>query len=275
MILNHFIQLIRAEKNGIEVPKSKFDLQKNSLLHKWSQVSNILSVISSHEPSTSDRLRKLICECNEISELADSPPIFQFLQEQLQLMLYSAHGRPYSKHVLILAAELICIFPAAYRFLRNSNTLLLPNEKLVRELMNKSYQDNNLRTLLERLEPQHEEDRKRPIRLTKLTDMDAEVLSTEFLDKLDRGGLSMPTLASVNFVHCAMCMHNALPEPRKNCGKYFRRLLSLIDCPIAKITKAGLTLSNTLFKGFVLNSSDSESSLGCLKRKGKLSTEKQ
>ena len=30
----------------------------------------------------------------------------------------------------------------------------MPNEKLVRELMNKSYQDNNLRTLLERLEPQ-------------------------------------------------------------------------------------------------------------------------
>ena len=49
-----FIQLIRAEKNGIEVPKSKFDLQKNSLLHKWSQVSNILSVINSHEPSTSE-----------------------------------------------------------------------------------------------------------------------------------------------------------------------------------------------------------------------------
>ena len=108
-----------------------------------------------------------------------------------------------------------------------------------------------------------------------LHDMDAEVLSTEFLDELDRGGLSMPTLASVNFVHCAMFLHNALPEPRKNCGKYFRRLLSLIDCPIAKITKACLTLSNTLFKGFVLNSSDRESSLGCLRRKEKLSTEKQ
>ena len=112
-----------------------------------------------------------------------------------------------------------------------------------------------------------------------LRDMDAEVLSTEFLDELDRGGggggLAMPTLASVNFVHCAMFLHNALPEPRKNCGNYFRRLLSLIDCPIAKITEACLTLSNTLFKGFVLNSSDSESSLGCLRRKEKLSSEKQ
>ena len=128
-----YFQLVRAEKNEIEVPKSKFNLQKNSLLYKWSQVSNILSVISNYEPSPSNRLRKFISECNGISELADSL-IFQFLLEQLQLMLYSAHGQRYSKHVLILAVELICISPAAYRFVRNSNTLILPNKMLIREL---------------------------------------------------------------------------------------------------------------------------------------------
>ena len=29
-----FLQLVSAEKNGIEVPKTLFNLQKNSLLHK-------------------------------------------------------------------------------------------------------------------------------------------------------------------------------------------------------------------------------------------------
>ena len=69
-------------------------------------------------------------------------------------MTYSLHGRRYSRYVLILAAELICISPAAYRFLRNSKTLILPNEKLIRELLNKSLQNNNLQILLEKIEPQ-------------------------------------------------------------------------------------------------------------------------
>ena len=33
-----FLQLFKAEKHGMDVPKYKFDLQKNSLLHKWTQV---------------------------------------------------------------------------------------------------------------------------------------------------------------------------------------------------------------------------------------------
>ena len=61
-----FFQLIRAEQNGIDVAKSIFELEKNSLLYKWSQVSNILSVMNKHEPEFSDRLRKLISKCNKI-----------------------------------------------------------------------------------------------------------------------------------------------------------------------------------------------------------------
>ena len=61
-----FFQLIRAEQNGTDVAKSIFELEKNSLLYKWSQVSNILSVMNKHEPEFSDRLRKLISKCNKI-----------------------------------------------------------------------------------------------------------------------------------------------------------------------------------------------------------------
>ena len=49
---------------------------------------------------------------------------------------------------------MICISPATYRFLGNSKTLILPNEKLIRELLSKSLQNNNLQILLEKIEPQ-------------------------------------------------------------------------------------------------------------------------
>ena len=49
-----FLLLIYGEKNEAEVPKSMFELQKISPLHKWSHVSNNLSVMNNNEPSTSD-----------------------------------------------------------------------------------------------------------------------------------------------------------------------------------------------------------------------------
>ena len=69
-------------------------------------------------------------------------------------MLTSSNGRRYSKHVLIFAAELICVSPAAYRLLPTSENLILPREKLVRELMNRSFQNNNLSKLFEKLKPE-------------------------------------------------------------------------------------------------------------------------
>ena len=84
----------------------------------------------------------------------------------------------------------------------------------------------------------------------------------------------MPTLSTLHFVYCGMKLHELLPEARRNCGKYFQRLLYFIDSPIAKNNKACATLKNTLYKGFVLNNSDQEKSLGCLCRKEKLADEK-
>ena len=43
-----FLNLFQAEKDGYPMPKSNFkNLQKNSLLHRWSQVDEILDEISS------------------------------------------------------------------------------------------------------------------------------------------------------------------------------------------------------------------------------------
>ena len=62
-----FLHLKRAEKNGIPIGKSIFELQKNSLLHKWSQVKNIIETLKCHEPSRTDRIKKLIKNCQELS----------------------------------------------------------------------------------------------------------------------------------------------------------------------------------------------------------------
>ena len=135
------------------MPKNKFELQKNNLFHKWSQLSDIISVLNCYCPLNTDYLSKAMKELNKIEELHDTPN-FQFILEQLELLLQQVNGRRYTKHIIILAAELLCISPAAYRMLRNSKAIILPREKFIRELMSKSYQDNNLAKLFETLKPQ-------------------------------------------------------------------------------------------------------------------------
>ena len=104
-----------------------------------------------------------------------------------------------------------------------------------------------------------------------LPQSDEEEISTESLDELNRGGLSVPTLSTVFFVHVAHQTHGALPPGKARCRNYLKRLYSNIDAPIANIADACLTLSNIILKAFVLNDSDRERELGCLRRKEKLS----
>ena len=139
-----FLQLHRAEKDGMHVPKTLLTYKKTMFC---------ILVMISHEASTQDHVNKVIKECKQINELTEVPS-FQFFQEQLQLMTTSPNGRRYSKHVLIFTAELICVSPAAYRLLRNSETIILPREKLVCDLMNKSFQNDNLENLFTELKPQ-------------------------------------------------------------------------------------------------------------------------
>ena len=98
-----------------------------------------------------------------------------------------------------------------------------------------------------------------------------EFVSSEFITELSRGGLSIPTLATVFFVHSAYILQNSLHDSKKNCRIYFRNCLSFIDAPLASRSEACQTLCNVLFKAYVLNSSDREATLGCLRRKEKLS----
>ena len=96
--------------------------------------------------------------------------------------------------------------------------------------------------------------------------------SCRFLEELNRGSLRVPTLNTVFFVHSAQYTYEHLDESRMSCISYFKRLISHIDAPMAAINGACRTLSNLVFKARAIAVSDRENTLGCLRRKEKLST---
>ena len=90
---------------------------------------------------------------HDLDTLKDSP-VYSFLLEQFQLLITNKYGRQYNKDVLILAAEILNISPAAYRMLRRSEAIILPSERLTRKLLSNSFQDNDFRQILEKLKPE-------------------------------------------------------------------------------------------------------------------------
>ena len=148
-----FLYLEQVEKYGYNVPKKLFDLQKNSLISRWSQIDNILSITQRFEPTNEDYLDRVNKLLDGMAELHDNPH-FQFIQDQFLLLLTKPNGRRFTKHTLVLAAELFCISPAAYRMLRNSGAICLPHENRVRELLSHTLDDTNLEKMLKELKPE-------------------------------------------------------------------------------------------------------------------------
>ena len=98
-----------------------------------------------------------------------------------------------------------------------------------------------------------------------------EEVPCEFISELSRGGLHLPTFTEVYFVHNTINLYNELDLNRKSCCKYFQKLLSFIDAPLAQNDKACKSLTNILFKAHALDVSDIEKQKGCLRRREKLS----
>ena len=104
-------EVVTQAKRNLYLVKSIFIQIVNG--KKYVGVS-VISVMISHEASTQDDVNKVIKECEQINELTGSQlSIFP----RTVTMTTSPNGRRYSKHVLIFAAELICVSPAAYRML--------------------------------------------------------------------------------------------------------------------------------------------------------------
>ena len=75
-------------------------------------------------------------------------------------------------------------------------------------------------------------------------------------------------MSTVFFVHNAYNLHD---KTKKRCRFHFAELLSFVDAPLASSNAACTTLANILLKAHVLNVSDKEKVVGCLRRQDKLS----
>ena len=84
---------------------------------------------------------------------------------------------------------------------------------------------------------------------------DHELLSSDFLDNLNRGSLTLPTLSTVHFVHTAYHIYTNL---KFRCNKSFAEVLSKLNAPIAGNKAACFSLANILMKAFVINNSNGE-----------------
>ena len=117
-------------------------IPKNSLIHRWSQLSDLIDSTIKFEATNEAIWKKasILLESLDISD--DDSSVMTFLLEQFHLMIRSKFGRRYNKHVLILAAEILNISPAAYKMLRRSRAIILPSERLIRKLLSNSFQDN-------------------------------------------------------------------------------------------------------------------------------------
>ena len=141
--ISFFLHLVDVEKDGIVVPKKKFSLQKNSLISKWTQINDILSVMGYHGFENNDYLKNVLESFDSMIDLHDSP-YFQFLRAQLQLLLCSPNARRFDKQILILAAELYSISSAAYKMLRRSGALALPCVTTMKKLLSRRFPGRKL-----------------------------------------------------------------------------------------------------------------------------------
>ena len=102
-------------------------------------------------------------------------------------------------------------------------------------------------------------------------DDDDNLTDSEFLTNLNRGGLTVPLISTVHFVHSA---YKLFVNCNLHCCRaHLSQALSRIDSAMSIIQGACVTLSNILLKSFVLDNSDKERQLGCLRRKEKLSSQ--
>ena len=108
-----FLFLNRVDKDGIEVSKRLFPLQKNSLFSKV-PVRYITDQVNAYEYTSKEILEHAIsqlCKMTEAHELAH----FTFLLSQLRLIFKPPDGRRFDTAAMIFAMQLHNISPSAYK----------------------------------------------------------------------------------------------------------------------------------------------------------------
>ena len=87
-----FLHLVTAEKEGRQIPKNNFSLQKNSLLSKWSQVDEVFLTTANYEICNEVYVKSALNSLDLMCDLRDSSH-FQFIRTQLRLLLLTPKAR--------------------------------------------------------------------------------------------------------------------------------------------------------------------------------------
>ena len=87
-------------------------------------------------------------------------------------------------------------------------------------------------------------------------EVEDDMASSEFIEEFNRGGLSVPTMATAFFVHSAIPLLAALTIPKNKCSSYFIEVLSLGDAPLAENLTARRILAILLLKAQINDASD-------------------
>ena len=95
-----------------------------------------------------------------------------------------------------------------------------------------------------------------------------DVISQNKMFPLQKNSL-LSKWSQVNDIIQTVTVLRRLLPVRARCYNFLKRLYACIDAPIATISDACLTMSNITLKAFVLNNSDCERELGCLRTKEK------
>lgn len=147
-----FLKLVVAESNGIEVSKQELGVARNSLIQKWTDLADVIKKLREYKLTDHDYSQKALEYLNSMENYLEEPT-FQFILEQLSLLFTHKNGRRYQKHVLVFAAELFSVSPAAFRLLKRSGMIIMPNEGMIRSLLSKAMCEENLRNLFIKLNP--------------------------------------------------------------------------------------------------------------------------
>ena len=78
---------------------------------------DIIRIVNGHTITTNNFVRAALTELYKVVDVTDDTMI-KFLQDQITMILTSSNKRQYLKASIILAAELLCVSPAAYRMIR-------------------------------------------------------------------------------------------------------------------------------------------------------------
>ena len=79
-----------------------------------------------------------------------------------------------------------------------------------------------------------------------------ELVTSQFLEELSRGGFRVPTLNMVHLVFSAFHLYKQRDSSRRSCTKYFRSLILYVDSPYSSDTAICKSLTNVIFKAEVL-----------------------